>query len=195
VRWIHRGDLPAQMTEWFGEDVDIESREDRYLTGARLPNLSVKVRGGEQLDVKVFRGTVGDVHVTGRARGRMERWEKWTFPFASPAGDAGRAPGWTGVRKERRLRSFALVDGRAVRTGAGGTAGPECTVELTAVLVGEAHWWTLGLEATGAAEGRRAVLEAAAESVFERPLPHGLRVQLTNSSSYAEMLGRLGGVT
>jgi len=191
VRWIHRGDLPAGMAEWFGDDVDIEFREDRYLTGARLPNLSVKVRGGEQLDVKLFRGTAGDVRVPGRARGRMERWEKWTFPFASPAQDAGRAPGWTAVRKERRLQSFALSDGGALRTDAGATAGPGCTVELTAVLVGDAPWWTLGLEATGSAEGRRAVLEATAASVFEQPLPHGLQVQLTNSSSYAEMLGQL----
>jgi hypothetical protein len=191
VRWFRRGKLPEAMLEWFGADVaDIEVREDVYLVATQLPNLSVKIRGGEQLDVKVFRGTLGDERVPGRARGWIDCWEKWTFPFASAVPQVRKRPGWTVVGKERRLRSFVLADGAAVPADRGGS-GPECAVELTAVLLGGKTWWTLGFEATGSVESRRAVLDAAAVKMFEHPLPDGLRLQLTSSSSYAALLRKL----
>jgi hypothetical protein len=58
----------------------VESREDAYLLDPQLPGLSVKVRGGGALEVKVYRGSPGILAVAGRARGRMESWQKWSFP-------------------------------------------------------------------------------------------------------------------
>ena len=41
-----------------------------------MPGLSVKVRGGRALEVKVYRGSPGILEVARRARGRMESWLK-----------------------------------------------------------------------------------------------------------------------
>ena len=192
VRWFRRGKLPESMLEWFGaQAADVEVREDVYLVADQLPNLSVKIRGGRELDVKVFRGSQGDERVPGRARGWIDCWEKWTFPFVSAVPQQPSRPGWTVVAKARRLRSFVLVDGLAVPADRGGSSGPECAVELTSVLLGGKAWWTLGFEATGSTEGRRAVLDAAMARVFEDPLPDGLRLQLTSSNSYAALLRKL----
>ena len=191
VRWFRRGRLPESMLAWFGaQAADVEVREDVYLVADQLPNLSVKIRGGEELDVKVFRGSLGDERVPGRARGWIDCWEKWTFPFSSAVPQRSSRPGWTVVVKARRLRSFVLVDGLAVPAGRG-AGGPECAVELTSALLGGKAWWTLGFEATGPTEGRRAILDAAAARIFEQPLPDGLRLQLTSSNSYAALLRKL----
>jgi hypothetical protein len=58
----------------------------RYLLDPPLPELSVKVRRGRALEVKAYRGSPGILEVAGRARGRMESWQKWSFPLARPAG-------------------------------------------------------------------------------------------------------------
>ena len=81
VRWIFPGQLTAAVARWFGRfPAGTESREDTYLDPP-LPGLSVKVRGGGALEVKVFGGSPGMLEVAGRARGRMESWHKWSFPF------------------------------------------------------------------------------------------------------------------
>jgi hypothetical protein len=81
VRWIFPGQLETAVAGWFGRfPARTESREDTYLLDPRLRGLSVKVRGGAALEVKVYRGSPGILEVTGRARGRMQAWQKWTFP-------------------------------------------------------------------------------------------------------------------
>jgi len=82
VRWIFPGQLAAAVARWFGRfPARTESREDTYLLDPPLPGLSVKVRGGGALEVKVFRGSPGTLEVAGRARGQMASWQKWSFPF------------------------------------------------------------------------------------------------------------------
>ena len=86
VRWIFAGQLEGAVAGWFGRfPTRTESREDAYLLDPRLRGLAVKVRGGGALEVKVYRGSPGMLEVAGRARGRMEAWQKWSFPF-SPLG-------------------------------------------------------------------------------------------------------------
>jgi hypothetical protein len=63
----------------------MESREDIYLLDPQLLGLSVKVRAGSSLDVKVYRGNQGILEVAGRVRGHVESWQKWSFPEASSA--------------------------------------------------------------------------------------------------------------
>ena len=71
VRWIFPGQLTAAVARWFGRfPAEMESREDTYLLDPPLPGLSVKVRGGGALEVKVFRGSPGMLEVAGRARGQ-----------------------------------------------------------------------------------------------------------------------------
>ena len=58
ARWILPGQLEAAVAGWFGRfPARTESREDTYLLDPRLRGLSVKVRGGLALEVKVYRGS------------------------------------------------------------------------------------------------------------------------------------------
>ena len=77
VRWIFPGRLTAAVAGWFGRfPARTESRKDTYLLDPRLPGVSVKVRGGGPVEVKVYRGSPGILEVAGRACGRLEAWQK-----------------------------------------------------------------------------------------------------------------------
>ena len=55
VRWIFPGQLEAAVAGWFARfPPRTESREDTYLLDPQLRGLSVKVRGGGVLEVKVY---------------------------------------------------------------------------------------------------------------------------------------------
>ena len=106
VRWIFPGPLDDAVAGWFSRfPAGVESREDAYLLSPRLRGLSVKTRGGLALEVKAFRGSPGTLDVAGRARGRMESWQKWSYP-CGPLGPTGvirraggrcaRGGGWPG---------------------------------------------------------------------------------------------------
>jgi hypothetical protein len=108
VRWIFPGQLAAAVAGWFGRfPAETESREDTYLLDPPLPGLSVKIRGGEALEVKAYHGSPGILEMAGRARGRMESWQKWSFPFRPLSPGSGDPPGWTPVRKQRRISRFS----------------------------------------------------------------------------------------
>jgi hypothetical protein len=99
LRWIFPGQLDGAVAGWFGRfPALVESREDTYLLDPQLPGLSVKVRGGGALEVKAYRGSPGLLEVTGRARGRLEFWQKWSFPFSPPRQSSADPPGWRPVR-------------------------------------------------------------------------------------------------
>jgi hypothetical protein len=150
VRWIFRGQLEAAVAGWFGRfPAGTESREDTYLLDPQLGGLSVKVRGGGELEVKVYRGSPGILEVAGRARGRMESWQKWSFPVGPFSPGSGAPAGWRPVRKRRRISRFPLASGQIVARAPGLGQEPRCAVELTEVCTRGQAWWTLGFEATG----------------------------------------------
>ncbi len=190
VRWIFPGQLEAAMAGWFGRfPAATESREDTYLLDPRLPGLSVKVRGGGALEVKMYHGSPGILEVAGRARGHLQSWQKWSFPFSPPRHDSGDPAGWRTLRKRRRISRFSLASGPIVAPAAGPGGEPRCEVELTEVRGRGQDWWTLGFEATGPAGLLRSALEAAAALVFAQALPGGVEPGPDESRSYAEWLG------
>ena len=103
VRWIFPGQLETAVAGWFGR---FSARRSHARTATcwirSCPGLSVKVRGGGALEVKMHRGSPGILEVAGRARGRMESWQKWSFPFSPLRQDSGAAGGGD---LERALRS------------------------------------------------------------------------------------------
>ena len=103
VRWFFPGQLETAVARWFERfPAETQSREDTYLLDPQLRGLSVKVRGGSALDVKVYRGSRGILYLPGRARGRMESWQKWSFPFSRPADKSWHAPkSWASSRGAR----------------------------------------------------------------------------------------------
>jgi hypothetical protein len=192
VRWIFPGQLEAAVAGWFGRfPAGAESREDTYLLDPPLPGLSVKVRGGEVLEVKVYRGSPGILEVTGRARGRMESWQKWSFPFSTPSPGSGDPPGWTPVAKRRRISRFSSAS-RQIVVPTAGLGQPSCEVELTEVQASGQHWWTLGFEATGPDDLLRSELQATAALVFAHALP-GAEPGPDQSRSYAQWLSQRPG--
>jgi hypothetical protein len=192
VRWIFPGQPGAAVARWFpGPREDAESREDVYLLDPVLGGLSVKVRAGRALEVKMFLGSPGILDLPGRARGRMQYWQKWSFPFSPLGLDTSDAGGWRRVRKQRRVIWFSPAGERIARAPAvPGHAGPQarCAVELTELRLQDQDWWSLGLEATGPAGSLRHGLEATAALVFTQALPGGVDLRVDDSRSYADWL-------
>jgi hypothetical protein len=192
VRWILPGRLDTAVAAWFATPGShMESREDAYLLRPDLGALSVKVRGGRALEVKMFLGSPGILDLQGRARGRMQYWQKWSFPFRSLSQDASEADGWRRVRKQRRIIRFALTGGRitpAVASARELVDEARCAVELTELRTHHGDWWSVGLEATGPAGLLHAGLEATAGLAFTRPPPGGVELRMADSMSYAEWL-------
>lgn len=189
VRWILPGELETAVAGWFGRFTGgTESRQDTYLVSPHLPGLSVKVRGGRALEVKVYQGSPGILEVAGRARGRMESWQKWSFPCGLLSQGGGELAGWRQVRKRRRIGWFSLASEPALAGDPALGEEPGCTVELTEVAAGSEAWWSLGFEATRAADLLRDELQATAALVFAEALPGGTELGMDHSRSYAEWL-------
>ena len=197
VRWIFPGQLDTAGAGWFsGFQPEAESREDAYLLDPGMGGLSVKVRAGRALDVKMFLGSPGILDLPGRARGRMQYWRKWSFPFSPLSLDTIDPAGWRRVRKRRQVIWFSPAGERIARARAvPAQAGQEarCAVELTELDVQDqglqhGEWWSLGLEATGPAESLRHGLEATAALVITQALPGGMDLRIDESRSYADWL-------
>jgi len=194
VRWIFPGPMERAVAGWFGRfPAEAESREDTYLLDPQLPGLSVKIRGGEALEVKAYCGSPGTLEVAGRACGRLESWQKWSFPLGPASGADGAPPGWMQVRKRRRISQFSSGSGAAVARPPGMGQRLRCQVELTEVHARGRDWWTLGFEASGAANLLRTELEATAALVFAQALPGGIVPGPADSRSYAQWLGQRPG--
>lgn len=190
VRWILPGQVSNAMIEWFGPFGDaVEDREDWYLVDPSCDDFGVKIRGATQLDLKAFRGSPGDVGIRGGGRGRIELWEKWSFHLDARAHLPPDASSWLAVRKVRRRRSFRLTEGGVVERAMSDVELPGCTVELTEVAVGEETCWSLGFEVHGGSELLEVALHATVKSLFPRPPPDGIRLDLRDSMSYPRWLG------
>lgn len=103
------------MASWFGRfPAEVAARQDAYLVDPELRGLSVKVRDGAALEVKVYHGSPGILEMSGRAFGRTESWQKWSFPLTSFSQDGDGVAGWRLIRKRRRIIRFQLVGGRVM---------------------------------------------------------------------------------
>ena len=152
VRWIFPGQLETAVAGWFGRfPAVMESREDTYLLDPQLRGLSVKVRGGGALEVKVYHGSPGILEVTGRARGRLQAWQKWSFPFSPPPHDSAGPAGWRPVRKRRCITRFSPASGPILAPAPGLGGEPQCEVELTEVRTRGQDWWTRASRRTSVA--------------------------------------------
>ena len=189
VRWILPGQPEPAVAGWFGRfPAQTEYRQDSYLLlDPALGRLSVKVRAGRALEVKVYRGSPGILEVTGRARGHIQSWQKWSFPRPLRQGSDDPA-GWRPVGKTRRVARFCLADGRAVPAVPGPAGEPGCAAELTEIHMAGQAWWSLGFEATGPAGLLGSALRATAALVFAHDMPGGTALATGHSKSYPEWL-------
>lgn len=190
VRWILPGQLETAMAGWFARfPARVETREDTYLLDPHLPGLSVKIRGAAALDVKVYRGSPGLLEVADRARGRVEAWQKWSFPYERQNHGRDDLAGWRPVRKRRRISNIRPAD-EPTLTHVPGTAQARCEVELTEISDRGQAWWSLGFEVTGPADLLRSELDGTAALVFARALPRDAQLSTDDCSSYEDWLRR-----
>lgn len=187
-RWILSGPVADMTIAWFRRfPISTETREDTYLLTPWLDGLSPKIRADVAFDVKAYRGSPGILEVPGRATGRLEAWQKWSFPLEVESDRADASATWKRVRKVRRISWFVAPDGWFA-SAVDIDQRARCAVELTDITMDGEAWWTLGLEASGPLQERRGVLEAAAASVFAEPLPGGAELRLEDSRPYAAWL-------
>lgn len=178
VRWIVPGSRESAVPAWLARfPGEMEVREDIYLLDPHLRGLSVKIRAGTALEVKMYQGSPGVLEMAGRALGRMESWHKWSFPCDRLCPEDADPVGWIPVHKQRRVSRFSLSDGLA-----------RCAVEFTVVHAREQNWWSVGFEATGPDDLLRTELEAAAALVFTQPAAGLAGFGPDESRSYAAWL-------
>jgi hypothetical protein len=194
VRWIFPGPLTAAVAGWFARfPARTESRQDAYLLDPPLPGVSVKIRGGGPVEVKVYRGSPGILDVAGRARGRLEAWQKWPVALRPPGPGSGQAAGWMPVRKRRRISRFCLAGGQLVARAQHRGHEPACEVELTEIRTSGQDWWTLGFEATGPAGVLRSQLRATVAHVFAQAVPGDVEPGPNHCRSYLQWLAQRPG--
>ena len=127
VRWILPGQLETAVAGWFGRfPAGTESREDTYLLDPQLPGLSVKVRGGGALELKVYRGSPGILEVAGRARGRLQSLAEVVLSL-QPAPPGQRRPARLEAGKQEAAHQPVLTVQRADHGTRPGT-GPGAAV-------------------------------------------------------------------
>ena len=122
----------------------------------------------------MYRGSPGILQVAGRARGRLESWDKWSFAGEQVSWGGADLPGWRPVRK--LISRFSPASGHSRTRARGLGEEPGCHVELTEVHMSGQAWWTLGFEATGPGRLLRSELDATAAFVFSQPLPGGMEL-------------------
>jgi hypothetical protein len=195
VRWILPGLLEPAVAGWFGRfPAEVATRQDAYLLTPELRGLSVKVRAGAALEVKVYHGSPGLFEMSGSTLGRTESWQKWSFPLTPFSQDGGGRAGWRLIRKRRRIVRFQLAGGRVMAAVPGPATGPatepRCAVELTEIDVGAEAYWSLGFEATGPDGLLGSVLRDSAALVFAQAPPGQVALGMDCCQSYAQWLPR-----
>jgi hypothetical protein len=179
------------VADWFGRfPAGVAARQDAYLVDPELRGLSVKIRAGAALEVKVYHGSQGLLEMPGRAIGRTESWQKWSFPLTS-SGQAGDGlAGWRLIRKRRRIIRFQLAGGRVVAAVAGPATEPACAVELTEIAAGAEAHWSLAFEATGPAELLDSMLRDSAALMFAQAPPSQANLSMNCCLSYVQWLSQ-----
>ncbi|HEY7048948.1 MAG TPA: hypothetical protein VH373_17120 [Jatrophihabitantaceae bacterium] len=188
VRWIRPGELDGRTSRWFDRfPAMTESRRDDYLISPDLGELSVKLRAGRALEVKMYRGLLGILEIPGHARGLMEFWQKWSFPLGELR-YTDESSSWQPIHKVRRLTFFSGPSEHLVVGVDPPAGGAGCAVELTEVTMLGRNWWTLGFEANGPEESLRETVESTATHVFGQAAAEGTELTLKDSGSYSSLL-------
>lgn len=212
LRWFWPGKLEASLETWFrasksllGDplgDADLDRRTDCYLIDAESTAFSLKLRE-KRLELK--RLLSARDYSAGRAgvEGIAQLWRKsdWSYDPGENSGSdpviaaftAGEdAPNIAVVGKRRWQRKYVPTDDGSIERVPFVPLRVACNVELTALELGGAAWWTICFEAYGDIE-RPGTLTAVVDWFFDRfPGPKPKRDQSESYPSWmaASALGR-----
>jgi hypothetical protein len=155
VRWFYRGEIPAQIGNWFGTVgqrlENIDSRSDIYLQSSS-PDVGVKLRQGN-LEVKYRQQQIGRFTIAGCEDSRVECWSKWICAdeggVLTPTQFATKV-GWLKVDKVRDRRLFRVEFGECLELIQVERPIAEiASIELTQLQALGQSWWTLACEYFG----------------------------------------------
>jgi hypothetical protein len=189
VRWFLRDELPEKVLTWFGGgrwgNEPAPEREDVYLMFPGCESAGVKRREG-RFEIKVIRDAPESVHYAPIVNGRSDSWAKWSYGKEGVAAWLGllelEQAGWLAVKKTRWQRKISLDGSEPEEVDPMTFPGRGCNVELTSLRIEGGNWWTIGLEAYGAAESVRDHLHQVAVYFFSR---HGSPLPLDATCSYS----------
>ncbi|QLC24907.1 hypothetical protein HFP57_07605 [Parasphingopyxis algicola] len=186
LRFWWRDTAPDAVRDWFFDgrrNLPLETRLDTYFDPGN-PSLGIKRRGdSDALEIKTL--VKDDVGLGSGLAGQL--WVKGASSAAIYS-ESG-----VDISKRRFLRSLS-IDGQEMVEQEHGRAEirhevSACTIELTAVHVGEepALWWSLGLEASSGLEDAPSILSAIVDRTRIADLP------LINAvcASYPQWLRRI----
>jgi hypothetical protein len=159
VRWFFRGEVPANIWEWFhagGHEPEEQSpRVDHYLRNIDGDSLGVKLREG-RIEIKQRLGGQTLVRFGKRSDGYVARWVKWSFELAEASGVVAELSGsssrWIGIWKARKVLTFQVTDEKSIKYMSGYEGIDRgCAWEIAKVKVDgvERAWWSVGFEAFG----------------------------------------------
>ena len=197
LRWFIEWQVPAEVTSWYLQAGHPPTRQptriDRYLNQTGGGVVGIKLREG-RLELKERCEQHGAIHLHPQVEGMSEGWRKWSFRIEATDSLLGEtvdsATAWTTVAKARWLRRYSLAGSRgAIASSTEALPGQGVDFELTQIQLGDKHWWTLGLEAFGAAAGLRKSLLHVAAIVFSDELP--LNLSLRDSRAYPAWLNSI----
>jgi hypothetical protein len=182
VRWIVAGDFPSALVSWFsklGAEASAPTVQmDRYLRPTD-PGLNIKLRQ-DRVEAKrrSGNGVILPLHLG--IVGRVEMWNKWTFPLCG--NDAFNGGGfWLDVYKERHRLVFDWAE-----LAVPGNGPSTCTIEISQLRLHDRLWWTLCLEACGSEEYLVESLSRTSHHVFSQGRPPHL--DLGTAMSYPAWL-------
>lgn len=173
------GTLPDDVLGWFRALAPVreDRRTDHYRLRSASPDVGIKRRAGDRLELKVLTGRQDGVSL-GHGAGRVEWWTKWSFgpgPGPRPP-DPPESPDWVAVDKHRWVQDLQ-----------------GCAVELAKVTIaGEDRWWSLGLESPADAHAPDD-LDGVLRRLFAVHPPRPIPLEASMSHGYAEHLCAFAG--
>jgi hypothetical protein len=149
--------MPSKVRSWFGGANGIRSeRCDTYLVDGR-PDVGMKRRFGEKLELKVRSSQDEDARLTEGLAGSLEDWRRWSPADGLVVSDC--TGPWIDVCKSIVKRRFT-IDGTEIAFSSEFT-GAGCDVEVVDVAVGADRWWSFAFAAFGPKRTRRDALLAS----------------------------------
>jgi hypothetical protein len=194
ARWFIRGEAPKEALDWIQRwelgPSEPEKREDHYLRFPDIASIGVKLREGK-FEVKRRDLDLGLVALGSRVTGRLSLWRKWGFKIVDDGSNKAPDGHWITTEKKRFLRKYSKEQSGLLPVDPKSFPARGCTVELTALRVRGAEWWSVGFEAFGPDESElRNTLTLAAEKCFNTGIYPAL--DRKDSFDYPEWLASLG---
>lgn len=177
VRWFLRGEVPSDILGWFQNQghafEDQLPRDDFYLLLEDGESLGIKLREG-RIEIKQRHGQPEIAKFGKHTFGWVEHWIKWSFVAHETDNYLARISElnnwWIGVRKERKLRTYQVLEGGTL-TGVSSSELIEsgCGWELARInyLRAEDPWWSLGFEAFGKGSNLWDTLSLVTDSILK----------------------------